>query len=149
MAYFPADMPRAEPDFNDRDYWAFLGQRQLRFQACASCGLLRHPPGPMCPQCLSTDVKWVDAPPSATLFSFTVVHHASHPAVRGKLPYVVALVEFDGLPGVRLVSNLTDIDPQAVRIDMPLALWWDDMGEGQVVPRFRPATASAQPGTRA
>lgn len=143
MAYFPADMPRAEPDYNDRDYWESLGRRELRFQCCASCAQLRHPPGPMCPKCLSTDVTWVAAPAAATLFSFTVVHHASHPAVSTKLPYVVALVEFDGLQQVRLVSNLTDVDPKAVRIGMPLSVWWDDTGEGQVVPRFRPATAAA------
>lgn len=143
MAYFPPEMPRAEPDFNDRDYWAHLGRRELRFQACAQCGTLRHPPGPMCPSCLSTEVKWVQAPPSARLFTFTVVHHASHPAVSERLPYVVALVEFDGMPGVRLVTNLTEIDPKAVRIGMPIELWWDDTGDGQVVPRFRPAMATA------
>jgi uncharacterized OB-fold protein len=138
MAYFPADMPGVEPDFDDREFWAFCGQRSLRFQACAKCGTLRHPPGPLCPKCLSSEVEWKEAHGEAVLYSFTAVHHASHAVVAANLPYVVGLVEFPAMSGVRLVSNVTDIEPGRVRIGMPLGLWWDDIGQGQFVPRFRP-----------
>ena len=76
-----------------------------------------------------------------SVYSFTVVRHATHPAVAERLPYIVALVEFAGLPQVRLVSNVTDACVEAVRIGMPVQLWWDRL-DGQpelYVPRFRPA----------
>ena len=136
MAYFPKDMPGVEPDFSDREYWHFLNERRLRFQGCGCCHALRHPPMPMCPRCHSTAVEWADAPEQATLFTYTVVRHAAHAAVAAQLPYVVGVVEFEGLPGVRLVTNVTDVDPAEVRIGMALTLWWDET-EGQWLPRFR------------
>jgi uncharacterized OB-fold protein len=146
MAMFPPEMPGIEPTMDDRPFWDACAERRLRFQACDDCGLLRHPPTPACPDCTSVRVRWVDAPRTAVVYTFTVIHHASHPAVAGNLPYVVAVVEFPGLPGVRLVTNVTGVPPAQVRIGLPLELWWDDIGEGRCVPRFtvaRPASSGA------
>lgn len=140
MSYFPDTMPRPTPLMYEADFWNACKEKKLRFQACGACGQLRHPPTPICPECHSTEVKWVDAPEEAEVFSFTVVHHASHPAVKEKLPYVVGILTFEGMPGVRLVSNVTDIPTDQVTIGMKVKLWWDDIGEGVFVPRFRPAT---------
>lgn len=87
-------MPGIDPTWSYRDFWAHCNQRSLRFQGCADCGKLRHPPTPMCPHCQSTRVKWVEAPDTGTLFTYTVIHHAAHPAVKDQLPYVVAVIEF-------------------------------------------------------
>jgi uncharacterized OB-fold protein len=75
------------------------------------------------------------------VYTFTVARHASHEAVKSTLPYVIAVVEFGDIPGVRLVTNITDIAPKDVRIGMALELWWDDLGSGVFLPRFRPASA--------
>ncbi len=139
MALFPETMPRPEPDMDDAPFWSACARRQLRFQSCGVCGLLRHPPAPICGGCHSTEVTWVTAPAEAEVFSFTVIHHASHAAVADNLPYVVGLVTFPGLPGVKLVTNITDVPPSEIRIGMPLTLWWDDIGDGMHLPRFRPA----------
>ena len=138
MAYFPDDMPRPIPDWDDRDFWAFCGHKMLKFQTCGECGTLRHPPTPMCGCCQSTEVGWVSAPEEATVYSYNVVHYVSHPAVASKVPYVGALLEFDGLPGVRLVTNITGIPTDSVRIGMKVKLYWDDIGDGMFLPRFRP-----------
>ena len=137
MALFPDDMPKVDPVWDDREFWEHCRKRELRFQACADCGTPRHPPTPVCGACHSMKVQWIEAPAGAELFSFTRVHYPSHPAVKGNLPYVVGLVVFPDLPGVKLVSNVTDADD--VRIGMKLELWWDDAGDGQWLPRFRPA----------
>jgi uncharacterized OB-fold protein len=47
------------------------------------------------------------------------------------------VLEFPGCPGVRLISNLTDVDPAEVRIGQRVTLWWDDVGDGMFLPRFR------------
>lgn len=147
MAYFPNEMPAPEPVMDDAGFWDGCYDRQLRFQGCAGCGQLRHPPTPICANCHSTQVKWFDAPAKASVYSFTVVHHASHPAVVPKLPYVVAVVEFTGLTGIRFVTNITDVAPSDVHIGMDVQLWWDELdGAGgdstpMFIPRFRPASA--------
>jgi uncharacterized OB-fold protein len=139
MAYFPEAMPRPVPTMDDAGFWAACRERKLKFQACADCGKPRHPPMPMCAKCQSTKTVWLDASGRAEVYSFNVIHHASHPAVAGRLPYVGALIVFPGLPGVRLVSNVTDCEPSSVRIGMAVDVWWDDLGDGQFLPRFRPS----------
>ena len=54
-------------------------------------------------------------------------------------PYVVALVELD--EGVRLVSNLTDIDPADVTVGMPVEVYYQTFdGSGDLVlHQFRPS----------
>lgn len=138
MSYFPTEMPALEPNWEDREFWKACAERRLAFQACGRCNTVRHPPTPMCPKCQSTEIVWMDAPSTARIFTFTVAHHASHPAVAANLPYVIAVVEFPTLQGVRLVTNITDVAPATVRIGQVVQLWWDDIGDGMQVPRFRP-----------
>lgn len=42
----------------------------------------------------------------------------------------MGVLTFPDVPGVRLVSNVTDVDPKQVRIGMPVQLWWDAIGDG-------------------
>jgi uncharacterized OB-fold protein len=93
---------------------------------------------PVCPVCNSTKVAWIEASQDAEVYTFNVVHHASHPAVAQNLPYVGALIVFPNVPGVRLVSNVTHCTPSSVRIGTKVRIWWDDIGDGMSVPRFRP-----------
>ena len=138
MSYFPAEMPRPEPDRDDRDFWTSCAQQQLRFQACAACGTPRHPPRPICHQCQSFAIKWVESGSRAVVYTYCVVHHPNHPALAERVPYIVGVVEFPNLPGIRFVTNITGAAPQDVRIGMAVTLWWDDIGDGQFIPRFRP-----------
>lgn len=141
MSYFPPDMPAPDPNWDDRDFWAHCSEGRLMLQSCADCNVVRHPPTPMCPRCNSTRIAWVEAPAEARVFTYTVVRHAAHPAVADRLPYVVAVVEFPESPGARLVTNLTDVNPEDVRIGMSVRLWWDEIDGGMKIHRFRPAAA--------
>ncbi|HJQ07043.1 MAG TPA: OB-fold domain-containing protein [Nocardioides sp.] len=76
---------------------------ELRIQTCNACGVLRHPPGPACPECGAFDRGHVVAAGTGTVFSY-LVHHA--PQVPGKvLPLTIALVDLD--EGVRMVAEMT------------------------------------------
>jgi uncharacterized OB-fold protein len=144
MSYFAEGMPRPEPNMDDEGFWRHCAQRRLMIQCCAECGAPRHPPTPVCWKCRSLQTAWTQAPARAEVFTYTVVHHALHDAVAGRTPYVVALVSFPDLPGPRLVTNITDVDPERVCIGMPVTLWWDDVGGGMFLPRFRPANEQDQ-----
>jgi uncharacterized OB-fold protein len=54
------------------------------------------------------------------------------------VPYVPALVEPDGAPGVRFVSNVVDCEPERVAIDMAVKVAWDHLSELLVFPRWLP-----------
>jgi uncharacterized OB-fold protein len=62
----------------------------------------------MCPYCSGLDTQWRDAPATATLYSWEVVHHATHPALKDQVPYVIAIAQFTDK--VRLVGNIVNWD---------------------------------------
>jgi uncharacterized OB-fold protein len=140
MAYFSDAMPAPHPNFDDRDFWNACAEKRLQFQACAECGAARHPPTPVCPHCRSFKVAWRQTAGRAEVYTHTTIHHASHEAVKPNLPYVVGVVTFPDVPGVRLVTNVTGVDPKQVHIGMPVQLWWDAIGDGMQIPRFKPAS---------
>src|SRR5439155_1899718 len=74
-------------------YWAAACARELRFQRCTGCRRWRHPPGPMCPHCLSMESEWARASGRARLVSWVVVHPPVLPAWKDRVPYPVLLVE--------------------------------------------------------
>ena len=120
-------------------FWAGTAAGELRIQRCASCGALRHPPGPMCLACGAPgDGGYVVAAGTGEVFSY-VVHH--HPPVPGKrLPLVVALVQ---LPeGVRMVGEMPGVRPDQVGIGLPVRATFvriDDDLNPFTLPAWRPA----------
>ncbi len=118
-------------------FWAHCAERRLCFQSCGDCGHLAHPPIPICPHCRSLNRQWRSAPDAASVFSFVWVHTAAHASVRDRLPYNVVLVEFPELPGIRLVSNVIDVQRGELAIGDALTLAWEEGGDGQMLPRFR------------
>jgi uncharacterized OB-fold protein len=91
-------------------FWEGTQKGELRIQTCNACGVLRHPPGPACPECGALDRGYVVASGEGTVFSY-VVHR--HPPVPGKeLPIVIALIDLD--EGVRMVGEVVDVDEVAI-----------------------------------
>jgi uncharacterized protein len=116
-------------------FWAGTAAGELRVQHCPGCGRLRHPPGPMCPDCGAEKQDWIVAGGRGSVFSY-VVHH--HPKVPGKqAPFVVALVELD--EGVRMLGELIDVDPATVRIGMPVEVALTRIDDELTLPFWRPA----------
>ena len=107
-------MMRPQQNLDTAYFWDGTAAGELRIQQCASCGALRHPPGPTCPSCHSFDRTHVVASGEGTVFSY-VVHR--HPPVPGQeLPILLVLVD---LPeGVRMVGRLLGVDPDEVEIGM-------------------------------
>jgi uncharacterized protein len=108
IRFRPAPRPAATPlrprpgTTVDNQWWfdALLAGR-LEIQRCASCGRLRHPPGPMCPGCHSLDWDTIVASGRATVHSHVTVHHPQVPGFDYPLP--VLLVDLD--EGGRMVMN--------------------------------------------
>jgi uncharacterized OB-fold protein len=121
-------------------FWAGTQAGELRIQRCGQCGALRHPPGPACQSCGAvTGQGYQVAAGTGTVYSY-VVHR--HPPVPGKqLPIVIALVELT--EGPRLMAELTGIEPEQVRIGMPVRATFLRVDGDLVLPAWRPD----EPGT--
>jgi uncharacterized OB-fold protein len=137
MAYLPTEIPGPQPNIDDRAFWDFCQQRELRFQRCTACGRFRHPPAPVCSQCRSFVSEWVRVPETGEIFSFTIVHHPAHPAMKTRVPYNIVIVAFPECGHARVVSNLVDATPEEIRIGMGVQLVWETTGNDRLVPRFR------------
>jgi uncharacterized OB-fold protein len=125
------------PVTRDTAFWlegAAVGE--LRIQRCAACGVLRHPPRPMCPACNSLDWDFRKASGRGTVYSYVVYHH--QPATGLEVPYTVLVVELE--EGVRVVGNLVQADPKEVSVGMPVeVVFVADPGDDLVLPQWRPA----------
>ena len=137
MSYLPEGMPAPAPGPEDAPFWESCNRGELRIQCCDDCGTFRHPPIPVCAACRSSKSTWTLVPGTGTVFSYTVAHHPTHPALRGSPPYNIAVIHLDGAGDVRLVSNVVDVPPDEMRIGMRVDLVWDAIGDGRLLPRFR------------
>ena len=118
-------------------YWAAARRHELTLQRCAGCGWLGHPPLPRCPRCHGTDLGRWQASGRGTVHSFTIVTHATHAALTGAIPYVVAVVEL--AEGPRLVAGIRGCAPERVRVGMPVSVVFEDLTEEITLPQFEPA----------
>ena len=89
----------------------------------------------MCPYCHSLDVEVTELAGTGTVYSYAILHHPQNPAF--EYPVLACLVDLD--EGVRVVSNLTDIDKEDIRIGTRVEAHFVDAAHGSKVPQFRPA----------
>lgn len=129
--------PLPRIDEESKGYWEACQRRELVVQRCGACGTLRHYPRAVCPACLSDAIEWLRCSGRGTVYTFTVTFQNQAPGFREQLPYVLAYVEL--AEGVRLLTNLVDCAPEAVRIGMPVEVVFADASPAVTLPRFRPA----------
>jgi uncharacterized OB-fold protein len=131
--------PLPRVDEESKGYWEACRRHELVLQRCGDCGTLRHYPRALCPSCLSERIEWLRATGSGTVYTFTITHQNQAPGFRDALPYVLAYVELD--EGVRLLTNIVDCAPDAVRIGMPVEVVFEDATPEIALPKFKPAPA--------
>ena len=96
------------------------------------------PPTPFCPHCQSQSIDRRTLSGRGTVYSCTLVERAILPGMEAHLPYVPAVVELEGAGGVRLISNVVDVEVAAITVGMAVAAVWDDHVKGVALPRFVP-----------
>ena len=126
--------PAITPD--NAFFWEGVRERKLLIQRCA-CGKLRHPPGPMCPTCHSLEWDAVEASGRGTVYSYVVAHHPAIPPF--EYPNLIVLVALE--EGTRIVSNLVGVEPDAVRIGMPVRARFVTIEGDRNLLQFEPAAA--------
>lgn len=97
-----AKPPQIATDLS-RPYWDAANEGRLVLQCCSACGALRHYPRLLCNICYSDTAHWSTASGEGSVHSWTVAHHAFHPAFAAELPYV--LVTVDLKEGVRALGR--------------------------------------------
>ena len=135
-------MPKViPPSFDPDDEFFWEGVRNGRFllNRCANCRTLVHPPVPMCGECHSLTWDTQEASGRGKVYTWLV---SRPPGDSGGEARIAALIELE--EGVRIVSNLVDIEPDAVFNEMPVEVTFVDYGTC-VLPQFRPVLAGPGP----
>lgn len=95
--------PSPQPNELSRPYWEAAADGRLVLQCCTACGKVRHYPRVLCDSCYSDAAHWKPASGRGTLHSWTVAHHAFHPAFAADLPYTLVTVDLED--GVRALGR--------------------------------------------
>lgn len=120
--------PIPVPDVESQGFWDALADDRLDLCRCTECRTWMQPPLEHCRRC-GAETAFEPASGNGTVYSFIVVRH---PAVPGHVPpYVVAMVELDEQPGLRL-TGILDLDPDAVEIGMAVTADIREIGDSGI-----------------
>ncbi|OAI42968.1 hypothetical protein AYO38_11095 [bacterium SCGC AG-212-C10] len=115
-------MPR--PTALTQPFWDATKEGRLVMQRCTTCATFVWTPQMACRECLTETLEWTDVTGRGHIYTFVVMHHAAIPAF--KAPYTIAVVELE--EGPRIFTDIIDIDPDDVKIDMAVEVAFEDAG---------------------
>lgn len=142
MAEIEHPLPNAS--WETRGYWEGAGRGEIVLQRCGACGTVQHKPRGLCVSCLDgTQLEHFVASGRGTVYTYTVTNQNQAKGFAEACPYVMAYVDLD--EGVRVLTNIVNCDPDAVRIGMAVAAEFvtpeRSDGEAFAVPRFAPVAS--------
>jgi uncharacterized OB-fold protein len=109
------------PDVNNpilAPHWEAARRGSVAIRFCLGCETPQWPPRYNCLNCHGFDFEWREVSDRGQLFTYFTARKALHPSLADEVPYVTAAVV---LPvGVKLLGRLVGIEPDDVRIGMPL-----------------------------
>ena len=111
-------------------FWREIPSRyNLVGSKCGNCGALDFPPRDVCPKCGRKSLGKMGRMKLSgrgRIFSYTVIHDAPK-AFDIMKPYVLAIVEME--EGLRMTSQVTDLEPAEAKIGMPVETAFRKLGE--------------------
>lgn len=88
-------------------FWDGVAAGELRIARCSECGSWQWYPDDVGACHPGATYEWVPVAGTGSVFTFTTVRRSFLPG-ESKTPYVVGLIELDGVDGVRFVGNLAE-----------------------------------------
>jgi uncharacterized protein len=129
--------PLPKPDEVSRFFWDGCAKHELLIQRCNACRRYNHPPRLVCPACLSTSLEPVQVSGRGVIDTFTIPLQPYDPYYAARVPYVLAVVELVEQQHLKVVTNIVDIDPNEVRVGMPVEAVFREVAPGVTLPLFR------------
>jgi hypothetical protein len=131
--------PQPVPDVDSAGFWEATAEGRLALCRCVECRIWLQPPLERCRQCAG-ETRFEDVSGRGAVYTFIVQRQPSVVGYIDAVPYVVALVELDEQPGLRLAGRIVDVEPEAVTIGLRVEAEIVDLPGGDYrVPVFKPA----------
>lgn len=134
--------PVPAPDDVTRFYWEAAANHRLVLQRCRACQKMQFPPEICCVHCQAEDFEAAETTGRGVIYSYSVVDRPLHAGFVDALPYVVALVELDDQPGLRILTNLVGFPAETqLRCGLPVEVTFEERGS-VTLPQFRLVAAT-------
>lgn len=117
--------PRLDKD--NRAFWTGGAEGKLYIHKCGDCGAFNHPPRELCRNCHSENVTPEAVAGTGVVETFTINYQQWTPDM--ELPLVIAHVVLDGVPGVKLTTNIVGCPVAAVSVGDRVQLTFEQDGE--------------------
>ncbi len=115
-------------------FWTAASEGRLVVDQCDDCSAFSFPPRGMCRTCRSRSMRSVEVTGRGRIYSYTVNYQRWLPDL--EVPYAIAIVEFPGCPGVRVVGRLRGCAPEEAAIDAEVEVGFEPGPGGYAIPSF-------------
>jgi uncharacterized OB-fold protein len=113
-------------------------ERRLLIARCDEHGHWHHPPGPVCPTCLTGELTPTEVSGFGVVHLLMQLHQIPPtPGIDTSRPHPVVTVELAEHHGLRLTSALVNYEADDLRIGLPVRLTWTER-HGAPYPVFEP-----------
>ncbi len=98
----------------------YLQKGKIMTTKCKKCGKVFFPPKAHCPNCISSDVEWLEITGDGKLLTFTVVNYGPS-GFENDAPYTLGIAEFN--EGVKILGRVSKtIKPNDIKTGMKVTL---------------------------
>jgi len=129
-------LPKLDDD--NEPFWTGGERGELVMWRCQDCKHWIHPPGPICPMCLSRNIATEATSGRGVVHSLTINEQSWNPTMPP--PYVIALVELDDQRDLRLMTNVVNCNPGDVDFGMRVQVVFEHHDDVWI-PLFEPEKA--------
>lgn len=127
-------IPQQSVYVDTKPFWEGAKAGKLVLQYCEDSGRFQHYPRPVSIYTGGRNLSWKEVSGYGEIYACTVVR-VPGPGLEGRLPLAVVIVELE--EKVRILGNVLDKDPMAVRIGQKVQVAWDRLGADLKYPAFR------------
>ncbi|HXQ94119.1 MAG TPA: Zn-ribbon domain-containing OB-fold protein [Thermoplasmata archaeon] len=117
-------------------FYDHLRAGRLTTTRCRKDGKMSWPPRVVCPDCHTSELDWVDLPSEGRIYAFSAVLVGAPLGMEADVPFVVGLVEMDGVP-FRLFGRIVGANWESCHIGQKVRPEPYDLGDGRFFYRFR------------
>jgi len=125
--------PRPKLDADNRAFWTGGAEGKLMIVQCGDCGEFTHPPRLLCRHCQSENVAPQAVAGTGEIDTCSINYQSWMPGL--EVPYVIARVRLDGVPGVYLTTNIVNSPVEEVRFDDKVRVVFEEQ-DGIFYPLF-------------
>ena len=129
----PLQSPAAIP------FWKGLQEETVLLQQCDECSHWVFYPRNHCPRNLGNSLTWREVSGEGVLYSYTVARQPTAPHFADEVPQLLAMVELK--EGVRMTSTIVGVDPNELKVGMPLVPYFDHVTKDVTLLRFTPRSS--------